>query len=92
MKSTLISYDLIAPNRDYSRLIEAIKSLSPQNWAKPLESLWLVPTTLTCAQVRDRLTPVMDANDKLFVTQAGPDWAGRNLADEVAKWLKRNLS
>jgi hypothetical protein len=92
MKTVLISYDLVAPHRDYKPLIEAIKRLNPQMWAKPLESVWVVPTALTCAQVRDQLTPTLDSNDKLFVTQAGPDWAGRNLPDDVAKMLKQTLS
>lgn len=86
-----IQYDLLlAPGRDYTRLIEAIKSLGT-TWAKPLLSCFVIVSSLSATQIRDALIPHVDKNDKLLVMQAGPDWAARNLAPEVAEWFKKQV-
>lgn len=74
---------------DYSRLITYIKSFS--NWAKPLESLWLVKTNLTSAQLRDELRKVVDANDKILVIEITNNWASFNISKEVTDWMKNGL-
>jgi hypothetical protein len=86
-----IQYDLLRPGQNYSKLIEAIKGLS-LTWAKPLESCFVIVSTLSAAQIRDSLKSHLDANDKLLVMQAGPDWASLNLPIEVSDWLKRYVS
>jgi hypothetical protein len=85
-----IQYDLTKPGQSYEKLIAAIKRLCP-TWAKPLESCFVVVSSITAAQLRDSLTPYLDTNDRLLVLQAGPDWASRNLAKEVSDWLVRNI-
>jgi hypothetical protein len=90
MNTYLISYDLIR-GRDYERLIQAIKDYP--NWAKPLESLWLIKTSETVAQVRDRLINHVDADDKIFVIDVtGRAWGTYNVNNEVIDWIKNNLS
>ena len=90
MKTFLISYDLTNKTMfDYSRLITYIKSFS--NWAKPLESLWLVKTNLTSAQLRDELRKVVDANDKILVIEITNNWASFNISKEVTDWMKNGL-
>ena len=83
-----IQYDLLAPGREYTRLIEAIKGLG-STWAQPLKSCFVIVTTRNATQIRDALIPLMDQNDKLLVMAAGPDWASRNLAPEVTGWFKK---
>ena len=85
-----IQYDLLKPGQNYDKLISAIQSLG-SIWAKPLASCFAVVTTMTAAQIRDSLTPYLDPNDRLLVTQVGPDWASRCLTKEVAEWFKLNV-
>lgn len=88
MKKTIsISYDLVTPGRDYKALHNAIQQISPQ-WAKPLESQWLTVTTLDVGQVRDKLLPHMDRNDRLLVMDVGPGIAWFNIVPKVVEWLK----
>ncbi len=89
MKTFLISYDLIG-QRDYPELIEAIKQYP--FWAKPLESLWLIKTNETAAQVRDYLKSHIDDDDKLFVIDVtGTGWATYNISQRITDWMKSNL-
>lgn len=90
MKLQLISYDLITPGRDYKKLFEAIRAYG--TWCHPLDSVWIVATTKSSAEVRDSLIPHLDANDKLLVVALAGDWATRNVASEVTDWLKQNLA
>ena len=85
----LISYDLRAPGRDYSNLISEIKSLG--SWAKPLESLWLVETTLDTQTVVSRLN-ALDLTDRLLVIHVSTPWRSVGLDQEVVDWMKRAIS
>ena len=84
-----IQYDLPKPGQNYTQLSHAIKQLG--TWSKPLESCFAVVTSMTVRQIRDFLTPYLDSNDKLLVTQVGPDWASRNLTDEDVLWFKQHV-
>lgn len=89
MKSHLITYDLVKPGRDYEELFKAIKAFGA--WCHPLESNWVIKSDLTTAQIRDRITPHMDKNDKLFVAQLSGEAAWIGLDTVVSDWLKANL-
>lgn len=89
MKSYLISYDLIGPNRDYEAVIKKIKSYS--KWARPLESVWIIKTDNSAVTIRDNIASVMDSNDKIIVTLLSGEAAWRNLPEDVSKWLKEAL-
>lgn len=89
MKSYLITYDLMKPGQNYEKLFEAIKAIG--SWCHPLESNWIIKTDSTAEQVRNRITPHIDKNDKLFVAQLTGEAAWIGLSDEVSKWLKDNL-
>lgn len=86
-KSISISYDLRNPGRDYDTLYSAIKDVG-STWAHPLESMWIVVTSKTCAQVRDVLSKVVDQNDQLLIADFGPNWASWNISKDVTDWLK----
>lgn len=82
-----ISYDLNSPGQDYSRVIEAIKSLG--NWAKVQKSLWYVKSNYTASQAVDAVWKVMDKNDSLIVVDAtNKNAAWQNLSDEVSKYIR----
>lgn len=73
----LISYDLMAPGKDYKDLWAGLRGI---NAARILESEWLTR--------REGTTPIglanyalrfMDANDKIFVTEVPNNFAYRLL-------------
>ena len=87
MAVQVISYDLRRPGQDYAGLFDAIKTLGA--WWHCLESVWIVKTSLTSAQIRDALRPHLDANDSLLVAALAGDWATLGLSSD---WFRRNLA
>lgn len=85
-----VSYDLRKPGRDYSALYALLRSYP--RWCRVTESHWLVQTTETAVQVRDRIAEVVDANDHIFVAVVTGPAAWRGLPDDVSKWLRNQLS
>jgi hypothetical protein len=91
MATLLIGYDLDAPGQDYKPLYAAIKALG-DGWWHHLDSTWIVTTSLTVTQARDRLLKHIDTNDKLLVTDITADaaaWYGFN--SKGSQWLKDNI-
>jgi hypothetical protein len=90
MNTILVSYDLHAPGRDYTKLLDHLKSYD--TWANLLESVWLLKTDSTTAQVRDAAAKHIDQNDTIFaVDVTGRSWGSWNLSDEVVTWIKSNM-
>lgn len=67
MTTYIISYDL-RKVRDYDALYVAIKNFG--TYAKILESLWAVKSSMTAEQVRDNLSAHIDTDDGLFVVKS----------------------
>lgn len=90
MNTYLVSYDLIKPGKDYSHLIAYLKSYS--GWAKPLESVWLLKTSLDHTGLRDAIRQHIDSNDKLLVVRVTNETAAWfNLPEKVSDWIKTSL-
>lgn len=90
MNTILISYDLRAPGKDYTNLSKHLESYG--NWARPLESVWLIRTPSTAVQVRDAALKHVDQNDKIFVVDVtGRHSAWEHLTNEVEKWIGSTL-
>jgi 6-phosphogluconate dehydrogenase (decarboxylating) len=73
----LITYDLIKErsSTDYEKLFLRIKSLG--SYIHPLKSVWLVDTIHTTAKsVYETLTPALDENDLILVTDIGKNQYG----------------
>jgi len=85
-----ITYDLNKPGQNYPGLHEAIKNLG--SWAHVQESTWIVKTSLSAAQIRDRLAPQLDQRDTLLVTGLTGEWASWGLAKEFNDWLLKNAA
>jgi CRISPR/Cas system-associated endoribonuclease Cas2 len=81
----LITYDLNTPGQEYSKLHHAIKELG--EWTHPLESLWLVDTQQTPADIYKKLQRRVDGNDDLFVVELQGNWRGQFDARSM-KWLE----
>jgi hypothetical protein len=94
MTTYLIIYDINKEGAAYSeanrRLIEKIKSLF-STWWHHLDSTWIVVTSLTAAQVRNALQPVLDSNDELLVVKSGEEGAWCGFSQAGSGWLKQNL-
>ena len=84
MKVYSISYDLAEPGRQYSQLHEGIKSLG--SWAHPLDSMWMIYTSLDADQIYERLNRHLDSNDEILVLEAGRNYSGY-LNKQVWTWL-----
>jgi len=91
MKTVLISYDLNKVGKDYTDVIDYIKSLG--NWANPLKSQWLVKTDLPTPDIIQGLQRHgADQDDSLLVldvTQRPAAWS--HLSPAVGTWLKTLL-
>ena len=86
MNSYLISYDLIAPGRNYQPVYDYMKGFSDH--MKPLQTVYLVYTSKSAKQIRDDLRTLVDANDKIIVIQISTTtWATYNLPN-TSKWLE----
>lgn len=84
-----VSYDLYQGNKahNYNDLYEAIKA-SP-GWAKLVESTWLVSTSETAVELRDRLSHHMDPQDRIVVMVANKPAAWRGMPDKVSEWIQK---
>ncbi len=90
MKTISVSYDLRKPGRNYDDLYEHLESYS--DYISPLESVWLLKTSLSAEQVRDAVLEHIDSNDGLLVidiTETVAAWSGLSTAH--SEWLKENL-
>ena len=84
-----VSYDLLAPGKDYEPLIAEIKR-SSGGWAKPLKSLFLVRSNETPGQLYERLRAKMDANDLILIIQVCRNYFGFMDKDVIA-WIDQNV-
>ncbi|WP_122587130.1 SinR family protein [Pseudomonas viridiflava] len=89
----LISYDLMTPGKDYSKIIPKIKAAYP-DWWKCLDSTWMVKTDSTPQQVANYLLQFIDGNDLLIVVPikvgGGGVWT-TSFSKECQDWLKYAL-
>jgi hypothetical protein len=73
----LISYDLMAPGKDYETLWTALRKI---NAVRILESEWLVRRiNTTPIGIANYCLEFMDKNDKIFVTEVPDNYAYRAL-------------
>lgn len=84
----IVSYDLVNPGQNYELLLQAIKSFG--GWARLGGSAYLIATSLTPVEVRDRLVPLLAWDDHLFVGMATAPSAWRGLPDDVSNWILQN--
>ena len=79
----LISYDLMAPGKDYDGLYEALEGIGAK---RVLRSVWVVRWSNTSAkQVRDWVKKHTDSDDRLLVGQIDADWATFNAINKISR-------
>lgn len=92
MSTYLVTYDLSKPetSSDYERLFEKLRSF--ENWARPLQSVWIIKTVTSKRDVLLALTRLIDTNDKVLVVGLDNSWMSYNLSQRVVDWLQKNLN
>ncbi len=83
-KAYCVSYDLKAPNRDYTGLYESLKAT--QRWWHYLESTWILLTDETPDQIWARLQSHVDANDRLVIIEVRDNCQGW-LTKDAWDWI-----
>ena len=90
MAVLLVAYDLNAPGRDYTSLIDYLKSFA--TWWHNLDSTWIVVGELSAWDLCTRVRSRTDANDEVLVLDITGDaaaWAG--FSPNGSDWLKGTL-
>jgi len=78
MRVYLVSYDLVAPGRNYQPLWDELKRLG----AKPvLKSQWVMRNSSSAYDILVHLVKYIDANDKMIVTEVTSNSAWFNTGD-----------
>lgn len=79
----IISYDLIAPGKNYQPLYDALQAAGAK---RVLLSQWAVKINQTAEQLRDAIRAYMDANDRLLVDElSDSNWASWNALIDLNK-------
>jgi len=85
--SVFISCELNRPEKNYDRVVAAVKSVGDP-WTQVHFSLWYLNTPLSAGQVRDRIKSALDKNDQLVVIDATNNkMASINLRADASKQL-----
>lgn len=87
MPTYMISYDLVK-KEDYVPLAEKIKTLG--QWARVVDSTWLIVCDLSCSEIRDKITEVVDESSRIIVVKTSGYGAWKNVICSN-EWLKTNL-
>jgi hypothetical protein len=88
MKTLIVTYELVAVEKNYSKLVAKIKAY--ESWAELSLFAYLILTNSTVQQVRDNLATVLDPKDKLFVGTCPVPAAWQGLPENVSKWILEN--
>ena len=83
-----ISYDLNSPGKDYTNLIDNIKSYG--YWWHHLDSTWFIKSEKKTSEIRDHLSKFIDSNDEILVFKVGNSWAGKGFSQRGFDWLRNN--
>jgi hypothetical protein len=85
----VVAYDLVEPHDTSDNCAAVGKTLKGfGTWARIEQSVWLIESTLSAADVRDEVFESMHKGDRLLVARLGGSWATRSIAADVTDWLK----
>lgn len=88
MYKYIVTYDLKNPGKNYSNLIDKIKTYQ---YSKVCESAWIIRSNNESSTIRNSLLKEIDNNDCLFVAELSGDAAWYNCIDS-AENIKKNLN
>lgn len=72
----LVSYDLNKSGKDYSGVYEAIQSASTGMWCKPLESVYIIRSSLSAEAIYNRVAQHLDRDDCVLVIEVTENYFG----------------
>ena len=78
MYKYIVTYDLRNPGKNYSSLINKIKSYQ---YSKICESVWIIRSSNNSSTIRNSLLNEIDSNDCLFVAKLSGEAAWHNCID-----------
>lgn len=87
-RTLLIAYELGNPSLTKPQLTEAIMGLG-EAWARPLDTVWMLRTSMAPDAVEARLAPFLEEHDGLMVQEARGDAA---LANTGLRWFRPRRS
>jgi CRISPR/Cas system-associated endoribonuclease Cas2 len=88
MAAFIITYDLLKSGQNYQALIKQLESWKA---VRIQLSTWILQhSNTTCSQIRDGLSPHLDANDKLFVGKLTAA-AWKPISTQMDAWLKQAI-
>lgn len=90
MSALLISYDLNSPGQDYEEVHHAIRGLGSAV-GHPLESTWIVITSMTPELAYRALKPSFDQNDNFLIVDITRAPRQGWLRQKSWDWINKNL-
>lgn len=82
----LITYELTRPEEEYTSFYNSLKKLGEGKHY--LHSTWLVDTEESPQQIKKALEAYLNPDDKLFIAEITPDYAG-TLPKRAWRWLDK---
>lgn len=90
MRTLLISYDVDRSHQRHRRLVDALRR-EPHCWHY-LDATWLVRTSETVSEVRDRLGRFVEGGDELLVIDVtGAETAHLGFSTKAGRWLEDHI-
>ena len=89
MAAFIVTYDLHRAGQNYQCLTDKLESY-PTHWHVQ-QSVWIIATNQSAADIRDSLNGCLDNNDKLIVARLSGEAAWVGYSPKVSDWLKRHL-
>lgn len=90
MSVYMITYDLNSEGQNYEKVIQSIKDASTGAWCSYWKSSYLIKSYLTVQEVSDKITPHLDANDRLIVIEVKNSYQGW-MTTEQWKYIRENI-
>lgn len=94
MKTYLVTYrideSIDGVVRDLSPFYVAIQRLSA--FASPMESVWIVCTTLTAQQLHKRLASFFSDRDRLLIVECGETAEWQGIPEDTSVWLENEFN
>ena len=76
----LITHDFHPDSRSYSLALSKLNDLGP---IMPfMENAWLLLSDLTCREVWEKMSPVVDPMDQVLIVELMGDWASFGLDED----------
>lgn len=83
-RTLLIAYDLSQSAACRAQIAELLMTIG-EAWARPLDTVWMVRTSLSAEAVEARLAPLLGTDDGLMVQEARGDAA---FANTSLRWFR----